>query len=106
MNVHCEDLDLVPFCVGVEVNDYDLEIRSVLVIHKPPVNTNFPSSISVLATQKGYEKLGYGTSALKVAFLYMKEHCFSRNVRVLADTFDDGRDRCAITFWKKSVSIS
>ena len=50
--VHHEDIDFKPFCVGVEVNESDLEIRSVLVIDQPPVDTHFPACISVLATEE------------------------------------------------------
>ena len=72
-DVHYEDLDVVPFCVGVEVNEYDLQIHSVLVINLPPVNSPLPASISVISTQEGYKSCGYATAALKVALIYMKE---------------------------------
>ena len=42
------DIDVDPFCVGVEVDEFELEIRSVLVIEQPPVDTNLPASISVM----------------------------------------------------------
>jgi hypothetical protein len=52
-DVQNEDLDFVPFCVGVEVNAYDLQICCILVINQPPVNKPLPASISVLATEEG-----------------------------------------------------
>ena len=54
----------------------------------------------MLATQEGCESFGYGTAALKVALLYMKEHYLSSNVRVLANTSKDGRDRTGVEFWE------
>jgi GNAT superfamily N-acetyltransferase len=99
--VHHGDIDFDPFCVGVEVDEFELEIRSVLVIEQPPVDTNLPASISVLATEEGHEGRGYGTAALKVALLYMKEHYSSPRVRVLAPTAKDSLDRTPVEFWEQ-----
>ena len=48
-----------------------------------------PGSIAVLATLVEFERNGFGSTALKVALLYMKEHYVHRNVQVLAATFED-----------------
>ena len=56
-----------------------------------------PASIEVLATLADYEVKGFGSAALKVALLYMKEHYLPRNVRVLADTFEETPGRSANT---------
>jgi hypothetical protein len=47
---HNGDIDFDPFFVGVEVDNFGLEIRSVMVIVQPPIDTNKPATISVLAT--------------------------------------------------------
>ena len=99
--VHHADIDFEPFCVGVEVDESDLEIRSVLVIEQPPVDTNFPACISVLATEEGHEGRGYGKAALKVALLYMKEHYSSPRVCVLDPTGRDCLGRTPVEFWEK-----
>jgi hypothetical protein len=98
---HNGDIDFDPFCVGVEVDDFGLEIRSVLVIVQPPIDTHFPATISVLATEEGHEGRGYGTAALKVALLYMKEHYSSPSVRVLAPIEKDSiTNRTPVEFWE------
>ena len=71
---HNGDIDYDPFFVGVEVKKFGLELCSVMIIEQPPIDSNFPATISVLATEEGYEGRGYGTAALKFALLYMKEH--------------------------------
>ena len=97
--VHHGDIDFEPFCVGVEVDEFELEIRSVLVIEQPPVDTNLLACISVLATEEGHEGhegRGYGKAALKVALLNMKEHYSSPRVRVLDLTGKDSLDRTPV----------
>jgi len=99
-------LDKVPFSVGIDAEDGNLQIRSVCVIHPPPENMTIPGSIAVLATLVEFEGNDFGTAALKVALLYMKEHYVHRNVQVLADTFEDDIGDSAVNFWKKWVSNS
>ena len=60
-----------------------------------------PGSIAVLATAAEFERNGFGTAALKVALLYMKEHYVHRNVQVLADTFEDDIGESAVGYWVK-----
>ena len=55
----------------------------------------------MLATLAEYEGKGFGTAALKVALLDMKEHYLSPYVRVLADKFEDRVGRSAVTYWTK-----
>ena len=100
MDVHCDGLDLVPFFVGFDVNDDGLSMRSILVIHLPPEKSSMSDNSSVLSTEKGYKLSGFGTAVLKVALLYIKEHQLSPNLRVLADTLEDGVGRSAINYWK------
>ena len=87
--VSCDNLDKVPFSVCIDAQDDNHPIRSVCVIHPPPDNMNIPDSIVVLATLVEFECNGFGSAALKVALLYMKEHYVHRNVQVLAATFED-----------------
>ena len=61
-----------------------------------------PGSIAVLATLVEFERNGFGTSALKVALLYMKEHYVHRNMQVLADTFEDYLGDSAVDYWEKN----
>jgi GNAT superfamily N-acetyltransferase len=59
-----------------------------------------PGSIAVLATLAEFKRNGFGTAALKVALLYMKEHYVHRNVQVLADTFEDYLGDSADGYWE------
>ena len=95
------DIDYDPFFVGVQVDKFGLQIRSVMIIVQPTIDTNKPATISVLATEEGYEGRGYGRAALKVALLYMKEHYSSPRVRVLAPTGKDSLDRTNVEFWEQ-----
>ena len=67
-------MDKVPFSVCIDAEDDNHPIRSVCVIPPPPDNMTIPGSIAVLATAAEFERNGFGTAALKVALLYMKEH--------------------------------
>ena len=71
------------------------------VINPSPENMTTPASIAAFATVAEHEGKCFGSAALKVALLYMKEHYISRHVRVLADTFEETRGRSAITYWTK-----
>ena len=94
------DIDFDPFFVGIEVKKFGLKIRSAMIIEQPPIDSNFPATISVLATEEGYEGRGYGRAALKVALLYMKEHYSSPSVRVMATTEKDFiTDRTPVEFF-------
>ena len=62
---------------------------------------NIPGSIAVLSTVVEFERNGFGSAALKVALLYMKEHYVHRNVQVLSDTFEDHLGESAVDFWEK-----
>jgi hypothetical protein len=76
-----------------------------MIIEQPPIDSNFPATISALATEEGYEGCGYGRAALKVALLYMKEHYSSPTVRVLATTGKDFiTDRTPVEFLINVVS--
>jgi GNAT superfamily N-acetyltransferase len=94
-----DNLDKVPFSVGIDTEEDSHQICSICVINPPPENTRSPASIGAFATLVEHEGKGFGSAALKVALLYMKEHYVSRNVRVLADTFEETRRRSAITYW-------
>jgi GNAT superfamily N-acetyltransferase len=78
-------------------------VAFVLLTH-PPENMTTPASIGAFATLAEHEGKGFGSAALKVALLYMKEHYLARNVRVLADTFEEIPERSAVTYWTKCVS--
>ena len=71
------------------------------VLFTPPENMTIPGSIAVLATLVEFKRNGFGSAALKVALLYMKEHYVHRNVQVLADTFGDYLGDSAVEFWEK-----
>ena len=104
--VSSDNLDKVHFSVFIDAEDDNHPIRSVCVIHPPPDNMNIPGSIAVLSTVVEFERNGFGSTALKVALLYMKEHYVHRNVQVLADTFEDFMGDSAVEFWEKWVSNS
>ena len=95
----CDNLDKVPFSVCIDA--VMIIIRYVVfVLFTPPENMAIPGSIAVLATLVEFERNGFGSDALKVALLYMKEHYVHRNVQVLADTFEDYLGGSAVDYWE------